>query len=94
MKGSVHLHAPTTVPYGKSPISCWIGDWMDPRAVLDTEEEKNNFFLQGIEYPIHFPACSPVIVLTGLSQLQSLNGYRLSYNRFLFLKLESQYCVA
>jgi len=43
MKVRVPLHALTTVPCGKNPMFCWIGGWVDPRAILDTGEEKNIF---------------------------------------------------
>jgi len=44
-----------------TPGTCWIGGWMDPRAVLDTGEEKNIFFLQGNESQFIFqPAVHPL----------------------------------
>jgi hypothetical protein len=36
MEVSGQLHAPTALPPGKNPNTHWIGDWVSPRAGLET----------------------------------------------------------
>jgi hypothetical protein len=64
---SGHLHAPATLPPGKSPGTHWIGDWVGPRTGLDDVENRKFLTLPGLELR---PLCRP-------ARRQSL--YRLRY---------------
>jgi hypothetical protein len=40
MKESAQLHALAALPWGRSPVTYWIGDWVGPKASLDCGIEK------------------------------------------------------
>jgi hypothetical protein len=48
VEASGRIHAPATLPRGKSPGTDWIGDWVGPRVGLDAVE-KTFLPLPGIE---------------------------------------------
>jgi hypothetical protein len=77
MEVSDQLHAPVTLPQGKSPGTHWRGSWMGPREGLGVVAMRK-IPCPCLEFNPGCPACSQVIILTELPQLCQLQVYHVT----------------